>query len=836
MTSKRHLAASLAGLLLMCPRGDAAAAQEPLAIVAGTVSIAGPDGQPTVLPGVTVTLTCKSAESRTEVSDEQGEFRFGGAGTDPGTCSIVADLQGFKSVARAVVLKPGETARVTMQLGLDTLREEVVVSAKIDPGEGPITARIERMTAQVMRTAPIASERFQDALPLIPGVVRGPDGLLNISGTRSNQSGLMFNNANGTDPVTGEDAIELPIDAVSSVQVRGAAYAPEFGLSAGAVTTVETQRAGDSWHVMVNDLEPRVRRRGGAFKGIESFTPRMTVGGPVVNGKLSVLESVQYEYSQTRVFGLPPFESDTKLQSFESFSRADWTIDQANHFTGLAMVSPRKTTYAGLNTFNPQGVTPDVKNHNVLGSGTDQIVVGARGVLETRVSVKQFDSTIYPSQGRTPMVLAPDVNSGSYFNDQDRTSRRAEWLSTYSFTPLGPAHLIKAGAGVTRETFDGASKSRPVDIVRENGTLSQETTFAGGGLLGSARTAVQGYAQDAWTVASRLTVLYGARYDYESITAAADLAPRGSFTAVASGDGRTVVRGGAGMFYNSIPLNVASFAQMQSRVVTRYAPDGLTPLGAAVEIPNVVRSGLRTPRSVNWNIEIDREWLKDFFVRLGYQQRENRFESVVDAVMLTDGLASTGATSATGPAAATALRTDGRSRYREGQISARYQFHGGDQVVGSYTRSSAVGNLNDFNSFFGNIENPVIRPDARGPLPWDAPNRLLFWSSLSLPRGFAVFPVLDVRTGFPLSNVDGDRNFVGPRNEVGRYPAFVSLDTQVTKKLRVFHHNATVGLKVFNITDHFNPRDYQGNLASRSFGGFDNSVGRTFRGKWVFEF
>src|SRR5258706_7257453 len=81
--------------------------------------------------------------------------------------------------------------------------------------------------------------------------------------------------------------------------------------------------------------------------------------------------------------------------------------------------------------------------------------------------------------------------------------------------------------------------------------------------------------------------------------------------------------------------------------------------------------------------------------------------------------------------------------------------------------------LNDFNSFFGNIENPVIRPDERGPLAWDAPNRVLVWASLTLPRGFAVFPVLDTRTGFPLSNVDADRNFVGPRNEVGRFPTFV---------------------------------------------------------------
>ena len=77
------------------------------------------------------------------------------------------------------------------------------------------------------------------------------------------------------------------------------------------------------------------------------------------------------------------------------------------------------------------------------------------------------------------MVLAPDVNSGSYFNDQDRSSRRVESLTTYAFSPLGPAHLVKAGAGITFETFDGVNRSRPIDIVREDGTVSQEITFVG---------------------------------------------------------------------------------------------------------------------------------------------------------------------------------------------------------------------------------------------------------------------------------------------------------------------------------------------------------------------
>lgn len=800
------------------------AAQSPAGVVSGSVALPAPDGQPVVVPGVTVTLTCGGAEPRTEVSNEQGQFRF--ANVPARSCSVLAELQGFRSAVKLIALKPGETANLALRLDLEALHEDVSVTASAESVDdsSPIAAQVERINSGVMQTAPVASERFQDALPLIPGVVRGPDGLLNISGTRGNQSALIFNSANGTDPVTGEEAVDVPIDAVSAVRVRGSAFAPEFGLSAGAVTIVETQQAGAAWHVTVNNLLPRIRRRGGRVKGVESFTPRFTISGPIVKNKVSLLSSMQYEVSQTRVFDLPPLESDTKRESFASFSRVDWTVRPTNHLTGSAMVSPRKTTYAGLNVFNPQGVTPNIENDNFLGGATDQIVVGSRGVLETRVSVKQFDSTIYPSRGRAPMVLAPDVNSGSYFNDQDRTSRRVEWLSTYAFTPWGPMHLVKIGAGVTRETFDGVSTSRPVDIVRQDGTLSQEISFVGDGVLGRARTALQGYAQDAWTVSSRLGVQYGARYDYDSFTGDLNLAPRVSFTAVGSADGRTIVRGGVGMFYDPVKLNVASFDQMQERAITRFDARGLTPIGPATIIGNVIAGDIRTPRSVNWNLELDREWIKNLFFRIGYTQRDIRSESVIDPGPTAGGRS------------VLLLRTDGRSKYREGQLTARYRVRSTDQIVGSYTRSSAFGNLNDFNTFFGNIENPVINPDARGPLPWDAPNRYLFWSNVSLPYGFTVFPLLDVRTGFPLSNVDRDRIYVGARNQAGRYPTFLSLDMQVTKRLRVFAHDATVGLKVFNITDHFNPRDYQGNLASAGFGAFANSVSRTLRGKWVFEF
>jgi hypothetical protein len=42
-------------------------------------------------------------------------------------------------------------------------------------------------------------------------------------------------------------------------------------------------------------------------------------------------------------------------------------------------------------------------------------------------------------------------------------------------------------------------------------------------------------------------------------------------------------------------------------------------------------------------------------------------------------------------------------------------------------------------------------------------------------------------------------------------------------------------LKFFNVTNHFNPRDFQNNLASVDFGAFSNGVGRKFGTRIVFE-
>ena len=166
------------------------------------------------------------------------------------------------------------------------------------------------------------------------------------------------------------------------------------------------------------------------------------------------------------------------------------------------------------------------------------------------------------------------------------------------------------------------------------------------------------------------------------------------------------------------------------------------------------------------------------------------------------------------------------------EVTARYKVRERDEFTASYVRSSAIGDLNDFNSYFGNFENPIIRANERSRSPFDAPNRFLFRAEFHTRYGLTWTPVLELRNGFPLSIIDEDRNFVGPRNRAGRFPTFVSLDMQVMKTVSLFgpfkKYQAHLGLKVFNVTNHFNPRDFQNNLASDSFGGFSNGVGRAF--------
>lgn len=795
----------------------------------GIVTSPGSDGQPVYLAGARVTLQREDlGVSLTTSSDQRGEFQLDDV--PQGNYRLTVELEGFKSVTHPLTITAEGVAEVRIELKPAPITGEVTVTPEAEAVNRTESTTPGIVQERTLHNAPLVNERFQDALPLLPGVVRGPDGLINIKGARVSQSGYLVNSANVTDPVTGSFAINLPVDAIADVQVLSSPYAAEYGRFTGAVTAVSTRPSGDRWEFKIQSVLPRLRHRGDKIVGIEAFTPRLFFGGPLVKNRLSLAQSFEYRFVRTEVESLPPLKNDTVLESFDSFSHFTLRLTPNNEATITLSLYPQKNQFINLNTFNPQPVTPNFKQRGFNLALLDRAIFSNGSLLESLLSLKQYDANVFPNV-EEPMTLFPEGNFGGFFNRQDRESFRYQWYGVYHLPPKmwSGQHNLKLGLDVSYAAYRGRIVNNPVRILREDRTLAEGIEFSDPARVGRNNTELSAFIQDKWLVTPRLTFDLGLRYEHDAVARQENFAPRLGFVIVPWHAGHTAIRGGFGIFFDKIPLNVATFDQMPHRIITRFARDGQTIVDGPRAFLHRIEGGrIQAPYSLAWSLEIDRELTRRLMVRLGYHQREGRREHLVEPV---GGGGDTGLL---------LLVSGGRSHYREFQITTRYKLGEQSTLFASYVRSRATGDLNTFDAFFGNFPSPVIRKNERSLLPFDVPHRFLFWGDLALPWDIQALPVLEVRNGFPFSLVDDEWNFLGPRNRGGRFPTFASLDLQMTKGLvipfRGKKYRLRAGVKIFNILNHFNPRDVQNNIASPLFGAFFNGVGRVFRAKFVFGF
>src|SRR3984885_13945840 len=326
-----------------------------LGSIRGDVFTKGTNGEPAVLPGVRIVL--HGPITKETESDAQGAFAIDRL--PPGTYEIEANAPGL-SGGLAVEVTPGTSSTVPLEMNVTMVSNTVNVSAT-EPVVADESAQHNTITQSVVENAPNQEEKIDSLLPLVPGVVRGPDGRINMKGAQATQAGWLMNSSNVTDPATGGQAINLPIDVVSSVQVISNPYDPEYGKFTGAVSSVETRTSNlDKFHFSIQNLVPRARDRDGHIVGIGGFTPRTTITGPLIKDRLAFTQSLEYRFVRTPVESLPPLQRDTQLESLDSFSQFDLKITDRQTATLSVAVFPQKFDYLGLNTFNPQPSTTNL--------------------------------------------------------------------------------------------------------------------------------------------------------------------------------------------------------------------------------------------------------------------------------------------------------------------------------------------------------------------------------------------------------------------------------------------------------------------------------------------
>ena len=174
------------------------------------------------VPGAKVTL--QAPNPLFTETDERGQYGF--RELEPGQYVIIASFPGLQA-EEEITIAAGVALKVELELKPVSVQTSVTVSETSSDAAAPVAT--ETITQKTIDDAPNVNERFESLLPLVPGVVRGPDGRINMKGARNTQSGALVNSANVTDPATGSPAINLPIDVVSSVQVISDPYDPQYG-------------------------------------------------------------------------------------------------------------------------------------------------------------------------------------------------------------------------------------------------------------------------------------------------------------------------------------------------------------------------------------------------------------------------------------------------------------------------------------------------------------------------------------------------------------------------------------------------------------------------------
>ncbi|HEV7797511.1 MAG TPA: carboxypeptidase regulatory-like domain-containing protein [Pyrinomonadaceae bacterium] len=782
------------------------------------------------------------------VTDETGSFAF--ADLPAAIYILTAEADGLPTVTREISLSDGANLTVEIELTA-SLSESVTVRDEeglLSTGE-TTTSNIVR--EQTLKEVPLRAENYQSALPMTPGVVRGANGDDHVKGARDGQSAYTVNGADVTDPATGKLAFDIPLEAAATVQIQENPYSAEFGRLTGGATNLDTKSGSNDFRIRAARFFPTFRY---ILAGpIDSFRPRVTFSGPIIRDRLFFLQSFEYRFTRVRVPSLPSPRNDFTSAAFNSFSQIDLNINKNNRARFLIAFFPQSTHHVGLNTFNPQETRPDIKQRGSLFSISEQAIFGDTSFLSSALSYKTFDVDVLP-QGAQPLTLLPDRNTGNYFAETRRRTHRFQWQETYYARPLTLAgqHSFKIGAELDRTSISGRFRNNSILIRRNNGTLAQRIDFTGPSATAFRVGEVSAFAQNHWTISNKLAIDAGLRLDRDGIVRHTNLAPRVSFLFAPFKNNRTIARGGIGLFYDRMPLSVGyfdavlsrlagddseevisqlgsttNFTDYPQRVVTTFAPDGVSITDGPRRFRNDVEGPLRNPRSVRWSLQLDQGLTKDLTMRIGFLDRATRNELIIEPRI---GPANSGTLD---------LSNRGRSHYREVQVLGLYHNSRWGYWNASYVWSSARGDLNTADNYLGDLPAFVIRPNEYGPLPFDVPHRFLMYGELKLPGDITFSPSLEVRSGFPFSVVNEQLDFVGSRNRAGRFPTFMSLDAQVTKGFRIpmfQKHKMRAGVAVFNITNHFNPRDVQNNLGSPGFSQFYNTLGPSVRGKFEVAF
>jgi len=650
-------------LLLLCAALPLAAQS-----LTGTVSGIVRDEQGGVLPGVTVTLLGKTG-SRSAVTDAEGAYRF--AALDPGTYSVTAALSGFRSKRQDnVAISVSRVAEIDMVLGVGGLTETVDVV-----GESPIvdvgsSATDNALSQDMLFNLPIRpTNAATDMLNYLPGINNG-------SAFGSNEdyaNGLLIDGVDTRDPDAGSSWVFFNFNLMEEVQVGGLGANAEYGSYTGAVVNTIMKSGGNRFTGLFDaywtkdsfwsdNITPELISQNPSLAEPAVVNKRLDltgqIGGPLIKDKLFFFLAGQ-RYEQTDnpsgPLGLhtevsPRFNTKLTWQPNPNDNLSfSFQWDYYNN-TG------RCTVEAALCTDQaPDNLTVNQDSPEAVWGVQWRHLFGTRTFAEVKYSgwwgYYYLDPALN-SPGFLDGTTGAWSGGGYYYYYADRKRNQVNASISHYADAFGK-HDLKFGLELERSSVH-SQYGFPNNMYYYDYTAyypkGQYLAYSYGydGEGNNARESV--FAQDSWKPTERLTINAGVRVDFlrgkspvldKTVYSSTNWAPRLGFAFDLTGDGKTVLKGHYGQYYEAILFDqyARALPGWADNVGYSYDPEGsfCGPAGncftesSRLLYPQYgVDPDMKHPRVDEWTAGLDRELTKDLrFSLTGIWRQDKNIQASV---------------------------------------------------------------------------------------------------------------------------------------------------------------------------------------------------------------
>ena len=756
--------------------------------------------------------------------------------------------------------------------------------------------------------------------------------VVQLNGGFGRNVNYVVDGGDNTDDTIGGALQNFPLESVQEFKIQTQQYKAEYGRTTGGVLSVVTKTGTNDYQGSVYgffrdkslNTETETEKQSGAGK--QAYKRKQygaSFGGPIVKDKahfFATYEKTKRDTAYTINTGgvLPTLDGQSVVVPFEDQlgqAKLSWDVTP-KQFLQVRYGYQKNSDKYGQNPLAAPSslgtVTNDYKS--ILLGHTTQL--GSDALNEAVFQYTKFTNSISADSNDPFLYFPSGVTVGQNINTPQTTNQvKYQYKDEFSFSRTlgGRRHDFKTGASYVNEPTLGGDFTTGTNgqfsLLNDNiNSPVGDITFNGG--FSGNKTPVKQYGvffQDDWSVNDNLTVNIGLRYDYNDgfdlDQRASSLwqtlstqtrynesylrdfqggkggklsnddnnwAPRLGFTWDIKADGKHLLRGGIGRYYDfpytnatilfpALAVQSAGFGVVYNnnnqagirnpdgsfyRVGQPLPPNQLP--GAAIPPENDVASPtLATPYSDQ--------------ISLGYSLQANdwlgfNFEAVsVDYEDIPFRFRANPRDPATGARRFPAFGNfriwsgEGSATYRGANVGFRARDPKGKfEFQGFYTYSKAEGNIlggaDEFRltvvdhqpdltagrdvSF--NPLNPTCGGPCEGPLNTDARHRFTLGGIYRAPWGINVAGTFRYRSALPYSDISGlDLNGDGFRLDLApgvskpnslRGSAFKQLDIRLAKEFTFGgHYGFELIAETFNVTNSKNPAKFNGTRTANNY-------------------